>query len=119
MKGYIYILKCSDNTFYTGSTINIEKRFWEHSNFEGANYTRKRQPVELVYIEEFDKIEDAFYREKQIQGWGRSKKDALIQNNFDKLILLSKNYTEFGVLYKNLVGSFENVNHNFRTVSIG
>ncbi|MCB1143826.1 MAG: GIY-YIG nuclease family protein [Leptospiraceae bacterium] len=95
MKGYLYILKCGDNSYYTGSTNNIEKRFWEHKNFEGAIYTQKKQPVELVYLEEFEKIEDAYYREKQIQGWSRSKKEALIQQNYEKLILLSKNYTEY------------------------
>ena len=98
MKGYVYILKCNDNSYYTGSTNNIEKRFWEHQNFEGAKYTKNKLPLELVYIEEFEKIEEAFYREKQIQGWSRLKKESLIQQNYDKLILLSRNYTEFGTI---------------------
>ena len=119
MKGYIYILKCSDDTYYTGSTINIEKRFWEHSNFEGANYTSKRLPVVLVYLEEFDKIEEAFYREKQIQGWSRAKKQALIQKNYDKLVLLSKNYTEYVIAYERVIGIFEKVNHSSKLFSIG
>ncbi len=122
MKGYVYILKCSDGTYYTGSTINIERRFWEHSNFGGAEYTRHRQPVELVYLEEFDKIEEAFYREKQIQGWGRAKKEALIRNNFDDLITLSKNYTEYANEVKRVyierflnfsLGNIEILNHSF------
>ena len=125
MKGYVYILKCSDGTYYTGSTINIERRFWEHSNLGGAEYTRHRQPVELVYLEEFDKIEDAFYREKQIQGWGRAKKEALIRNNFEDLITLSKNYTEYANEVKKVflerflnfsLGDIEILNHSYRYI---
>ena len=76
---YMYILKCSDDSYYTGSTWNIEKRVEEHNAGEGARYTSKRLPVELVYFEEYDRIDDAFNREKQIQGWVRKKKKALIQ----------------------------------------
>jgi putative endonuclease len=50
----------------------------QHQNGEGANHTRKYQPVKLVYFETFDRIDNAFYREKQIQGWGKKKKEALI-----------------------------------------
>jgi len=85
MKGYTYILECSDGSFYTGSTINLEKRLVEHSDGKGANHTRKHLPVRLVYREEFLRIDDAFYREKQIQGWSRAKKIALIDNNFEEL----------------------------------
>ena len=85
MKGYVYILKCANGKFYTGSTNDLEKRLAEHKMGEGANFTKKNLPVELVYTEEFSRIEDAFYREKQIQGWTRKKKIALIQSNFDKL----------------------------------
>ena len=85
MKGYMYILKCANGSYYTGSTIDLERRLEQHKNGEGANFTRKHLPVELVYVEEFSKIEDAFYREKQIQGWSRKKKEALIAGNFDKL----------------------------------
>ena len=81
MKGWMYILKCADDTFYTGSTNNLGVRLIEHENGLGANYTRKRLPVELVYYEEFSRIDYAFDREKQVQGWGRKKKIALIKNN--------------------------------------
>ncbi len=84
-KGYVYILKCSDDSFYTGSTINVEKRIIEHQDGKGANYTQKRLPVTLVFIEAFTSITEAFNREKQIQGWSRAKKQALIDENFDKL----------------------------------
>ena len=96
MKGYIYILKCSDDTFYTGSTKNLERRLQQHQNGEGANYTSKRLPVKLVYFEEYQRIDEAFYREKQVQGWSRKKKKALINEEFDKLPKLSRNYTQHG-----------------------
>jgi len=81
MKGYMYILECADGTYYTGSTIDLECRFEQHQNGEGANYTKKRIPVKLVYVEEFNRIDEAFYREKQVQGWSRAKKEARIDNN--------------------------------------
>lgn len=89
-KGYVYILKCSDGSYYTGSTIDIETRINEHNDGKGANHTKKRLPVELVYLEEFQRIDDAFFREKQIQGWSRAKKEALIKNNFTSLRKLSE-----------------------------
>jgi len=92
--GYMYILECCDGSFYTGSTKNLEKRLWEHQNMMGANHTKKRQPVELVYFEEFDRIDDAFYREKQVQGWRRKKKLALIQSHFENLSILSVAYRD-------------------------
>ena len=85
MKGYVYILKCSDGKFYTGSTVNLEKRLWEHQNGFGANFTKKSLPVELMYVEEFSEIEKAYMREKQIQGWSHKKKVALIERNFEKV----------------------------------
>jgi putative endonuclease len=76
--GFMYILKCSDGSYYTGSTKDIVRRLWEHNNSLGANYTKKRLPVKLVYFEEYSRIDEAFHREKQIQGWSRQKKEALI-----------------------------------------
>ena len=97
IKGYTYILKCADDSFYTGSTKDLERRLEQHNNGEGANYTASRLPVKLVYIEEFDRIDKAFYREKQIQKWSRAKKEALINKQFELLNELSecKNETHF------------------------
>ena len=67
-KGYMYILECSNGSYYTGSTINLEERYIKHQNGEGANHTKKYLPVNLVYHEEFSRIDVAFYREKQVQG---------------------------------------------------
>ena len=89
-KGYMYILECADGTFYTGSTKFLELRLKQHQLGEGANYTSKRLPVKLIYYEEFDRIDHAFYREKQIQGWSRKKKMALINGRPDLLSELAK-----------------------------
>lgn len=78
MKGFMYILLCDDGSYYTGSTTNIELRMAQHWSGECANHTRKHPPVKLLYFEEFNRIDEAFNREKQIQGWSRKKKEALI-----------------------------------------
>ncbi len=96
MKGYMYILKCANGKYYTGSTKNLERRLAQHQAGEGANFTRKNCPVELVYYEEFERIDEAFSREKQVQGWSRKKKEALINGEYGKLPDLSRNYTEYG-----------------------
>lgn len=66
MKGYMYILLCSDESYYTGSTNNLELRLDQHQAGKGANHTRKRLPVKLIYYEEYSHIDNAFYREKQV-----------------------------------------------------
>ena len=90
MKGYMYILECFDGSYYTGSTNNLELRLQQHQNGEGANHTREHLPVQLVYFEEYDRIDEAFKREKQIQGWSRKKKKALINGDLEKLHTLAK-----------------------------
>ena len=96
-KGFVYILKCSDGTFYTGSTVDLSIRLIQHQNGIGANYTARRLPVELMYCKEFTTISEAFYKEKQIQSWSRKKKLALIQNNMEDLSNFEKcnNETHF------------------------
>lgn len=90
MAGYLYILKCADNSYYTGSTKNLELRIYQHQSGEGAKYTKKRLPVKLVYFEEYERIDEAFSREKQVQGWSRRKKEVLINGEFEKLPSLAK-----------------------------
>ena len=65
-KGFTYILLCNDGTYYTDSTKILELRILEHQAGEGSNYTKKRYPVELIYFEEYDRIDIAFYREKTV-----------------------------------------------------
>jgi len=86
----MYILKCVDGSYYTGSTWHLEQRIEEHNSGIGANYTSKRLPVELVYYEFYERVSDAFYREKQVQGWSRRKKEALIDGKPDLLPVLAK-----------------------------
>lgn len=95
MKGYMYILECADGSYYTGSTKDLEKRLDQHQNGDGANHTKKRLPVKLVYFEEYSRIDWAFYREKQVQKWRRKKKEALINGEHHKLPELSRNYSEY------------------------
>lgn len=74
-KGYIYILECNDGSYYTGSTVDLELRIQQHQNGLGANHTKKRLPVKLVYFEEFQRIDEAFYRENKYKnGVGKRKK---------------------------------------------
>ena len=94
MIGWMYILECSDGSYYTGSTNNLELRLQQHQNGEGANHTKKHLPVKLIYYEEFSRIDEAFYREKQVQGWSRKKKEALINGMSEKLPVLSKNHIQ-------------------------
>ena len=86
----MYILECADGSYYTGSTYDVDIRLAEHQSGEGANHTRKRLPVKLVYCEEFQDLQQAYLREKQVQGWSRRKKEALINGEFDKLVEYSK-----------------------------
>lgn len=94
MKGFMYILLCSDGTYYTGSTKDIEKRINEHMMGYGAVYTKERLPVKLLYYEEFQRIDEAFNREKQVQGWSRKKKEALISGNAELLPKLAIAYRD-------------------------
>jgi len=102
MKGWMYILLCADGTYYTGSTNDIDSRLYQHQNWEGAKYTKNRIPVTMVYSEEYDRIDDAYFREKQVQGWSRKKKEALINGIFEDLNELAKckNKTHYSNLDK-------------------
>lgn len=101
----MYMLECADGSYYTGSTNNLERRLADHQTGEGANHTKVRLPVKLIYCEEYPRIQDAFHREKQVQGWSRKKKEALINGNSNLLPELAKAYRD---LEK---GGYENLNH--------
>ena len=94
---YTYILKCNDDSFYTGMTSNLERRLIQHQ--EGSSklsYTDTRRPVQLVWYSAFQTPKEAIVIEKQIKGWSRRKKIALINEDWDRLVAYSKNYTQFG-----------------------
>jgi len=87
---WVYILRCSDNSYYTGSTIDLEKSVAEHMAGTFDGYTSKRLPVKLVFSCEMPTIFEAFLRERQIKGWTRRKKEALINGEWDKLVEYSE-----------------------------
>ena len=87
---FVYILRCSDGSYYVGSTRDLEQRMWQHNTGKGAEYTKRRLPVELVFAEEFERVDEAYALEKRIQGWSRRKREALIQRRFDDLPALSR-----------------------------
>ena len=88
---YVYILLCSDNSYYTGITSNLNKRVMEHkSGKHFGSYTYSRSPIELVFYAEFTNVSFAIDTEKQIKKWSRAKKEALINGEFEKLPNLAK-----------------------------
>ena len=87
----VYILRCSDGSYYVGSTKQeIEARVWEHNNLPVDSYTARRRPVVLMFTESYDRITDAIARERQIKGWNRRKKEALIALAYESLPELSR-----------------------------
>lgn len=96
MEVAVYILRCADGSYYVGNTRRpIEGRVWEHNQGFGNGYTSRRRPVELVYCEVTDSLIAAFTRERQLKGWSRKKKEALITHAYGSLPILSRNRTEY------------------------
>ena len=87
---WMYIFKCADDSYYVGSTRNLDLRFAQHQSGKGSRFTSGRLPVDLVYGEEYDRVADAYAREKQVQNWGRAKREALINGNQEALPPLAK-----------------------------
>jgi len=86
---FVYVLKCVDNNYYTGVTNILEKRIVEHQSGKIKGYTSSRLPVELVFSERFSDVNQAIRFEKQVNGWNRKMKEALINSDFDLLVKLS------------------------------
>src|SRR5262247_482168 len=88
---WLYILRCPDGSYYVGTTrTTLEYRLAEHNSAHYGGYTAKRLPVTLVYSQWFDRITDAIAAERQVKGWSRAKKEALIRGDFESLPQLSK-----------------------------
>ena len=88
---FVYILKCRDNSYYIGVTNNLERRLAEHNNgIDQKCYTYFRRPLKLVYSENYPEPFPAIQREKQLKGWSRKKKEALIKGQLNILPKLSK-----------------------------
>lgn len=79
---YVYMLRCSDGSFYTGWTNNLEARVRKHNSGHGAKYTRARLPVELIYSETFETKEEAMHREAMIKRLTRKQKEELIRQSY-------------------------------------
>jgi putative endonuclease len=83
MPAYLYMLQCRDGSYYVGTTRgSLETRIAEHNAGRFDGYTSKRQPVTLVFHQEFARIEDAISMERRVKGWRREKKEALIRGDF-------------------------------------
>ena len=87
---WMYILECSDGSYYVGSARDLETRIAQHQAGGGSVYTSRRLPVKLVFAAEFPNIAEAYAFEKQVQGWRRAKREAPIRGDFDKLPELAK-----------------------------
>ena len=87
---FVYILRCADESFYVGITQDLDARLKAHNNGQGAAYTSKRRPVSLVYSERYELDTQRVARERQLERWSHSKKQALISGDLQKLKRLSK-----------------------------
>lgn len=87
---HCYLLKCADGTYYVGHTDDMDKRFAEHQAGAFRGYTYNRRPVELMWNEMFQTRDDAKLAEKQIKGWSRAKKEALVRNDWDRVSELAR-----------------------------
>ncbi|HTM66130.1 MAG TPA: GIY-YIG nuclease family protein [Flavipsychrobacter sp.] len=93
---WVYIVECSDGSYYTGITNNIERRLWEHNTgYDKKSFTYKRRPVKLKYCDFFRDVNQAIAFEKQVKGWSRKKKEALFIEDWQEIVRLSniKNQT--------------------------
>jgi putative endonuclease len=89
---YVYMVLCSDESFYVGITNNLEFRIAQHNfGWNPTSYTHERRPVRLVHSSEFANVDDAIRWEKQLKGWSRAKKQALAQGDWQRIRELAKN----------------------------
>jgi putative endonuclease len=94
MSAFLYILLCADGSYYVGTTrVSLDERFAQHEAGTFDGYTAKRRPVHLVYHQEFDRITDAIAAERQVKGWRRAKKEALIRRDYEALRKLAATAT--------------------------
>jgi len=90
MSFWVYILRCADGSYYTGHTDNLEKRIGEHQTGACGGYTSTRSPVELAWSQECVTREEALSAEMQVKGWGRKKKEAMMQGNWQEVNRLGR-----------------------------
>ena len=90
---WVYILRCSDDSYYTGHTDNLEARLYQHNITEQNSYVSSRKPFELIWSQTFESRELALTAELQIKGWSRSKKEAMMRGDWEKVSELAKSKT--------------------------
>jgi predicted GIY-YIG superfamily endonuclease len=91
MPFYVYILECSDGTYYTGHTDNLDHRMAQHSDGTGSRYTSKRRPLKLLWATDCQTREEAWELERRLHGWSRAKKEALMRGDLQALPGLALN----------------------------
>lgn len=90
MSFWVYILQCADGSYYTGHTDDLQKRIAEHQTGDGSRYTATRRPVTVVFAEEFASRDEALTCERQVKGWRRSKKEALMRRDWAEVARLTR-----------------------------
>ncbi len=91
MPAYVYMLRCAAGSFYVGKTqSSLEQRVSQHNTGHFGGYTAARRPVTLVFQQDFQQIADAIAAERQLKGWSRAKKDALIRGDYELLHTLAR-----------------------------
>ena len=96
MSFYVYILHCADGSYYVGHTDDLQTRIAAHKTGQIRGYTRSRRPVRLVFQDEFPSREEALLAERQLKGWSRRKKKALVKGDWDDLRRLSRAHGSTG-----------------------
>ena len=87
---WVYILECSDGSYYVGSTRNLDGRLQQHAMGKGAKYTSRRLPITLLWAQPTESIAEAYAWEKKIQGWSRAKREALMRDDWGEIRRRSK-----------------------------
>lgn len=105
MSFWVYILRCADNSYYTGHTDNLEQRIGEHQTGQCGGYTASRLPAELVFSQECNTREEALAAEQQIKGWRRKKKEAMMRGDWSEVSRLAKGSDNDGALVHPSTGS--------------
>ena len=97
---YLYILRCADGSYYVGTTVSgLDRRFAEHQAGTFGGYTSTRRPVVMVFHQYFRRLDEAAAAERQVKGWRREKKEALIRGDFALLPALSRRGSRTGMVY--------------------
>jgi predicted GIY-YIG superfamily endonuclease len=108
MPFWVYILSCSDGSYYTGHTDDLEIRLFQHQSGEVEGcYTHSRRPVKLIVYQEFPTRDEAFAAEIQIKGWSRAKKEAMIKGDWEEVSRLARSKKRNDFSLREISSSFQ------------